>query len=239
MDSLIESLEQLIAKKRAIKQGAMYELLTGKRRLPGFKGGWTTRCLGDYGSVYGGLTGKTKQDFGQGEARYVPFMSIMSGVKINVKSLLPVSLAIGETQSPVRAGDLLFNGSSETPEEIAMCSVVDFDQDNVFLNSFSFGFRLSGDNCVDPLFLAYLFRSETGRSIVAHLAQGAIRYNVSKVALLATPFSQPDLIEQKAIAQLFSDLDSEVQALEAKLAKARQVKQGMMQELLTGRIRLV
>ena len=77
-DALIESLEQLLAKKRQIKQGAMQELLTGKRRLSGFSGEWEIKQLGQLGSTFGGLTGKTKSDFGCGAARYITFMNIMT-----------------------------------------------------------------------------------------------------------------------------------------------------------------
>jgi len=77
-DALIESLEQLVAKKRRVKQGAMQNLLTGKTRLPGLSGEWEVKSLGDLGSTFGGLTGKTKADFGEGDARYITFMNIMT-----------------------------------------------------------------------------------------------------------------------------------------------------------------
>lgn len=82
-DALIESLEQLIAKKRHLKQGAMQELLTGKKRLPGFSGEWEVKRLGELGTTFGGLTGKTKTDFGDGTARYITFMNIMTNVLID------------------------------------------------------------------------------------------------------------------------------------------------------------
>jgi type I restriction enzyme, S subunit len=238
-DALIESLEQLIAKKRAVKQGAMQDLLIGKRRLPGFEGEWEVKHLGDLGSTYGGLTGKSKSDFGSGNSHYITFMNIMSNVVIDCTLFELVKVLSTESQNRVIKGDLFFNGSSETPEEVGMCAFLTEDVQNVYLNSFCFGFRLYEGTKAEGLYLAYFFRSREGRELLKSLAQGAIRYNLSKTALLKVAFPLPPASEQTAIAAALSDMDAEIAALEAKLAKAHQVKQGMMQELLTGRIRLV
>jgi type I restriction enzyme, S subunit len=238
-DALIESLEQLIAKKSLIKQGAMQELLSGKKRLPGFGGEWRVRRLGNLGSTFGGLTGKTKADFGEGSGQYITFMNVMANVVIDCGAFERVSISPLESQNRVMKGDLLFNGSSETPEEVAMCAVLNVDVHDVFLNSFCFGFRLREGAEADGLFLAYYIRSKGGRELMKSLAQGSTRYNLSKGALLNSTLRLPNLSEQTAIATILSDMDAEIAALEAKLTKARQLKQGMMQELLTGRIRLV
>jgi type I restriction enzyme S subunit len=113
------------------------------------------------------------------------------------------------------------------------------DLSNLYLNSFCFGFRFHPEVNANGLFLAYWFRSRSGRKAMALLAQGATRYNIAKSAFLNLEIPQPSELEQTAIATLLSDMDAELAALEAKLAKARDLKQGMMQELLTGRIRLV
>lgn len=238
-DALIASLEQLLAKKRHLKQGAMQQLLTGKQRLPGFGGEWEVKRLGDIGSTFGGLTGKTKNDFGHGTARYITFMNIMTNVVIDCSAFEFVDVNSGEAQNRVAKGDLFFNGSSETPEEVGMCSVLTDDVGDVYLNSFCFGYRLRDGANADGLYLAYYFRSLEGRELLKSLAQGATRYNLSKTALLKVPFPMPSHKEQIAIATILSDMDAEFAALEEKLAKARALKQGMMQELLTGRIRLV
>jgi len=238
-DALIESLEQLIAKKRQVKQGAMQALLTGKQRLPGFHDEWKNRALGELGSTYGGLIGKTKSDFGDGSARYITFMNVMSNVIIDCSAFERVKISASESQNRVMKGDLLFNGSSETPEEVAMSSVVMENIPNLFLNSFCFGFRLRDGASADGLFLAYYLRSSEGRELMKSLAQGSTRYNLSKGAFLKAPLRLPTLSEQIAIATILSDMDTELTELETRLAKTRQLKQGMMQELLTGRIRLV
>lgn len=238
-DALIESLEQLIAKKCQIKQGAMQDLLTGQRRLPGFSGEWGLKKLKDLGSTYGGLTGKTKFDFGEGSSHYITFMNVMSNVVVDDEIFELVNISENESQNRVMMGDLLFNGSSETPEELGFCSVVSKPLKNVYLNSFCFGFRFKEVNKSCGLYFAYFFRSKEGRELLKSLAQGATRYNLSKTSLLNLSFRIPSLDEQIAIADVLSELDAEVSMIQSRLSKARQIKQSMMQELLTGRIRLI
>lgn len=238
-NALVESLELLIAKKRELKQSAMQELLTGKTRLPGFSAVWNVKRLGDLGSTFGGLSGKRKSDFGNGHSRYITFMNIMTNVVIDRSTFEQVNISSTESQNRVAKGDLFFNGSSETPEEVGMCAVLTEEVQDVYLNSFCFGFRFSEEANADGLYLAYYFRSGKGRKLLRSLAQGAIRYNLSKSALLKVAFPLPLLPEQTAIAAVLSDMDAEIAALEAKAAKARHVKQAMMQELLTGKVRLV
>ncbi|WP_439479879.1 restriction endonuclease subunit S [Chryseobacterium aquaticum] len=231
-DAWIESLEQLIAKKRLIKQGAMQELLTPKKD-------WEVKKLGEVGKIYGGLSGKTKQDFGSGNSYYIPFMNVMKNVVTDKNFIEKVNLKQGETQNRVLKNDLLFNGSSETPEELGISSVLLDDIDNLYLNSFCFGFRIFDEN-VSPIFLSYIMRSPYGREVIFYLAQGATRYNLSKANFFNLEIAFPkSLTEQTRIATILSDMDGELEALEGQLGKARKVKQGMMQELLTGRVRLV
>ena len=217
----------------------MQQLLTGQTRLPGFNGKWKVKRLGEIGSTFGGLTGKTKSDFGEGSARYITFMNIMTNVVIDPDTFEQVKVSPAESQNEVMKGDLFFNGSSETPEEVGMCAVLFDDVQNVFLNSFCFGFRFREDAETNGLYLAYFFRSSEGRELLKSLAQGATRYNLSKTSLLKLNFPLPPLSEQTAIAAVLSDMDAELAALEARRDKTRGLKQGMMQELLTGRTRIV
>lgn len=238
-DALIESLQQLLAKRLQLKQGAMRELLTGKNRLHGFTGDWELKRLGEMGATFGGLTGKTKRDFGHGAGRYITFMNILTNVVVDCGTFEQVDIRAAESQNRVAKGDLFFNGSSETPEEVGMCAVLEQDVQDVFLNSFCFGFRFRKGVPADGLFMAYFFRSLEGRELLKSLAQGATRYNLSKTALLKVAFRLPLPDEQRAISAVLADMDGDIAAVEAKLAKVRQLKQGMIQELLTGSIRLV
>ena len=239
VDALLDRIDRLIAKKRDLKQAAMQQLLTAQTRLPGFDGEWETKRVVEIGTTYGGLTGKKKADFGVGHARYVTFLNVLENMVIDPHQCEPVCVDPGEHQNPVHRGDILFNGTSETPDDLAMAAVTRIDEDNLFLNSFCFGFRVHDPSEHLPLFLAYYFRGSPGRHIMRALAQGATRYNMSKSQFMALALSLPPHDEQKAIATVLSDMDAELSALEARRDKTLDLKQAMMQELLTGRIRLI
>ena len=145
---------------------------------------------------------------------------------------------VSENQNEVRKGDLFFNTSSETPEDVGTCSTLLIDVENVYLNSFCFGYRLE-DEEMSGLFLSYYFRSAIGRKEMTMLAQGATRYNLSKEnfnkIVVTVP---PTKKEQDRIAGILTAMDKEIAALEAERDKYKNIKQGMMQKLLTGQIRL-
>lgn len=238
-DDLIATLERLITKKQAIKQGMMQQLLTGRTRLPGFDGDWTPVWLRDAGGTYGGLVGKSKEDFGVGSAVFVTFMEVMAGARLFGTRLERVNVRPSERQNRVLRDDVLFNGSSETPEEVALAAVVDYDPSpRTYLNSFCFGYRLKNRGQIDPTYLAHFFRSAQGRDIVAVLAQGATRYNIAKTKLMQVAPTLPPIDEQRAIVEVLRSTEAEIDALNLRLAKARAIKTGMMQQLLTGRVRL-
>lgn len=195
--------------------------------------------LRDLGVTYGGLTGKTKADFGHGSASFVTFLEVVNSTRLRGKRLERVNLRKGERQNRVLRGDLLFNGSSETPEEVALSAVVDFDPDEAtYLNSFCFGYRLRPGADVHPTFLAYFFRSGAGRALVSSLAQGATRYNIAKTKFLNVELQLPERHKQREIVMTLTDADDLIVALERLIAKKQAIKHGMMQQLLTGRTRL-
>lgn len=238
VDSQLSAIDKLVSKKIGINRAFIRQLMSGKFRLPGFSEDWTETWLDRIGSVFGGLVGKTKSDFGTGCARFVPFTNVMSHVVISTDELDSVNVRPSESQNLVLKGDLLFNGSSETPEELALCACMGENVPGLYLNSFCFGFRICDDVEVDGLFLAYFFRSSAGREMVKSIAQGSTRYNLPKRAFLHSRFRIPCFREQTAIAQVLSEMDAEIAALERRREKTRLLKQAMMQELLTGRTRL-
>ena len=238
IDDLISSLDTLIEKKRNIKQGAMRQLLTGKTRLKGFTEPWVEKKLGEIGYTYNGLSGKSADDFGHGNAQYITFLNILNNVKIDTRILEKVSVDNTERQNAVQKGDLFFNTSSETPEEVGICSVLLEEMTDTYLNSFCFGYRVV-DSEVLELYLSYYFRSRMGRKLMSYLAQGSTRYNLSKDSFLKSSMVIPSTIsEQHAIASILTKMDDEIAALEQKREKYVALKQGMMQQLLTGKIRL-
>ena len=203
-----------------------------------FEEEWDKVAVGRIAETYGGLTGKTKADFGTGSARYIAFLDVLQNVKITRRIFDRVRIARSESQHRVRPGDILFNVTSETPEDVAMGAVVEVNASDLYLNSFCFGLTIQDRERCDPLFLAYFSRGEPGRTALYKLAQGATRYNLSKRRFLALRLPLPSLPEQRAIAAVLSDVDELIGSLEALIAKKRAIKQAAMQELLTGRTRL-
>jgi len=209
-DALIESLEQLIAKRRAVKQGAMQALLTGKRRLPGFQGEWETRPLSQVAPLQRGF------DLPNSKLLKGPYPVVYSNGMLNYHNACRVK------------GPGVVTGRSGTIGTVILVEK-DFWPHNTSLWVTSF----RGNH---PNFIYYLY----SRIGFEQFATGSGVPTLNRNDVHAFEVSIPtDKTEQTAIAIVLSDMDAEIDALEAKLAKARQVKQGMMQELLTGRVRLV
>ena len=239
VDELIGALERKIEKKRLIKQGTMQQLLTGKKRLPGFSQPWIVKRLEQIGNTYTGLTGKSKDDFSCGSAKYITFVNVLNNPILKPELFEAVNVVTNEQQNQVVYGDLFFNTSSETPEEVGICSILLTSVKNLFLNSFCFGYRIT-DDTVWGLYLVYYFRSKEGRDLMQSLAQGSTRYNLSKENFNSSCIKVPkNKKEQQAIAQILTDMDKEIEDLEARCDKYKAIKSGMMQLLLTGKIRLV
>ena len=165
---------------------------------------WEQRKLGDIGETYTGLSGKTKADFGHGQARFVTYMNVFSNPISNPEMTEPIE--IDPKQNEVEVGDVFFTTSSETPEEVGMSSVLLEKRGKTYLNSFCFGFRPSEK--IDSYYLAYMLRSESARDKIILLAQGISRYNISKNKVMEIAVSLPSLDEQKLIGQYFRQLDN-------------------------------
>ncbi|MDH0357050.1 restriction endonuclease subunit S [Morganella sp. GD04133] len=238
-DNAILATERLLENSQQRKKALMQQLLTGKKRLPGFEGEWSKVELGDLGYTYGGLTGKTKEDFGSGEP-YITYMSVFADGAIIPDKFDYVKLKEGEKQHSVEYGDILFTTSSETPEEVGMASVMlERLPLNVYLNSFCFGFRLSSLDVLIPEYAKYYMRSESIRRAIANLAQGATRYNLSKKQLLKISLHLPSISEQQTIANILTTADQEIDALQKRLDHLRLEKKSLMQQLLTGKRRVL
>ena len=193
-------------------------------RFRGFEGEWSRKMIGTIGMTYSGLSGKGKNDFGHGDAKYITFLNVLNNVQIDCSRFEKVEIREGENQNKVHKGDLLFNTSSETPEEVAMCAVMGEEIDNLYLNSFCFGFRLVVPD-VDPLFLAYQMRSPYGRSLMSFIAQGATRYNLPKKEFVKTEIIIPkDIEEQRQIASFLCHLDEQIAVKQRQLERLKQMK---------------
>jgi type I restriction enzyme S subunit len=237
-DQAIQLTEQLIRQKEQRKKWLMQNLLTGKMRLKGFSGEWKECKLGSLGDTYTGLTGKSKEDFGKGNP-YIPYLNVFNNSRIDIKNLDYVKITEDDKQNKVKYGDIFFTVSSETPNEVGMASVILDEVDELYLNSFCFGFRLFDFNTLIPEFSSYLLRADTFRAKIYKLSQGATRFNLSKNNLMKLSIILPSKEEQTAIAEVLQTADKEIELLKAKSEKLKKQKKGLMQSLLTGKIRLL
>lgn len=234
-DGVVAGLERVIAKKRLIKQGAMQDLLTARRRLPGFSGQWEVTKLGELGQFFKG-SGVRKDDAKSGElpcVRYGELYTIHHDVVRHFAS--HISEEVARTARTVRRGDVLFAGSGETKEEIGKCAVINHDGP-VYAGGDIVGFRPTNAN---GIFLSYLLNAPAAQKQKASRGQGDAVVHISASALSDIQVSLPSNDEQRVISTVLEDMDAEIQTLESRLTKARAVKEGMMQNLLTGRVRLV
>jgi len=203
-----------------------------KLRFPGFTGEWEEKKLGEIGDTFSGLSGKTKEDFEKGNSKFITFMNVLNNVRINTDILGIVNVKDGERQNKVEFGDMLFNTSSETPEEVGFCSVYDSkNEQNVYLNSFCFGYRFKNLLEYHPLFLAYFSRSNYGRELMCKLAQGITRYNLTKEYFNKAVVSFPSISEQQKISSCLSELDNLISAQGQKVDALKEKKKGLMQQL--------
>lgn len=233
VDSLIASLQKLIEKKKAIKQGAMQELLTGKRRLPGFNGEWKRERLGNISDIKDGTHG-TFQRVDRG----YPLLS--------AKNVYNNHLNIAENESLVSSEDyhsIIANGFPRKDDillscvgTIGRCCIFSGTPKVAFQRSVAF-IRLKD---YDTRYILQYMQSENANKQLFSSANASAQAGVYLGAISDVEVYVPCCLkEQQAIAQVLFDMDSEIEQLEKELAKYQQIKQGMMQELLTGRIRLV
>ena len=214
VDTLISALDKLIAKKRDIKQAAMQQLLTGKKRLPGFSGEWEVRKLGDVSAI---KTGKKNNEDKVENGAYPFFVRSQTVERINTYSydgeavLVPGEGGIGSIFHYI-------NGRFDYHQRVYKIS--DFISD------------------VCGKFIYYC----TLQNFNKQAMRNSVKATVDSLRLptfQGFEFLAPSFDEQQAIAAVLSDMDAEIAALEQRRDKTRALKQGMMQELLTGRIRLV
>ena len=140
---------------------------------------WKT--LGEVGILYGGLSGKSKKDFENGNAKFITYKNVYANPSLSIDVADRVTILPNERQNKVMYGDILFTGSSETPDECAMSSVLTTHTDEeLYLNSFCFGFRFDSLEGINPDFYKHYFRCENVRKTLNKTAHGTTRYNVSK-----------------------------------------------------------
>ena len=214
IDDLTQQLEKLIIKKKRIKQGTMQQLLTGKKRLPGFSGEWEVKKLGNISDI---RTGKKNNDDKSNDGIYPFFVRSQTVERINSYSfdgeaiLIPGEGGIGSIYHYI-------DGKFDYHQRV---------------------YKISSFEGVLGKFIYYFIK----QNFSTYAMQNTVKATVDSLRL--PTFEEFEIhypnstVEQKLIVNILTDMDSEIEALEQKLEKYKKIKQGMMQELLTGRIRLI
>jgi type I restriction enzyme S subunit len=234
VDGLLDGLDRLIAKKRDLKQAAMQQLLTppseGGTRLPGFRGEWEVKTLGDIVEkiLGGGTPSRANPAFWGAE---IPWITVKDFATFNPRHSQESITQLGLRNS---ASNLIPAGTLITSTRMALGKAVVYEID-VAINQDLKALFLKPETSV--VFLTYWFE-HFGR-MIDDLGSGSTVKGISLGELRQFPFQAPPLPEQTAIAEVLTDMDAEIAALEQRLGKTRALKQGMMQELLTGKTRLI
>ena len=172
--------------------------------------------IGEIGVLFGGLTGKSKEDFKNGNAKFITYRNIYSNPSLDLNIQDKVKILDDEKQHTVRYGDILFTGSSETPDECGMSSVVTVQtNEDLYLNSFCFGLRLHKLEEYNLNFLKHLLRSNEVRGQIKQTASGVTRYNISKKRFVNISIPVPPIEVQTKIAEIldrFAEYAAELQA---------------------------
>ncbi|MBQ6269560.1 MAG: restriction endonuclease subunit S [Bacteroidetes bacterium] len=165
--------------------------------------------LGELGKFYGGLSGKSKEDFKDGNATLITYKNVYSNIALKLDIDDRVKISEGEKQNTVQYGDVLFTGSSETPDECGMSSVLTTKTDEkLYLNSFCFGYRFNDPELFLPDFTKYLFRSKNLRSQLIRTASGVTRFNVSKKKMEDVKIPVPPLKIQKRLVNVLDNFET-------------------------------
>jgi type I restriction enzyme S subunit len=237
-DGVVEGLERLIAKKRHIKQGAMQDLLTAKRRLPGFSGEWEEQKLGDFGPFVGGGTpSMARNEFWTGGTiAWVSSSDVRVGILDGADRKITLEAVKSSSTKVLEPGAVMFvtrSGILRRFQPVMLNTVpIAINQDIKAL--------LPNKDNFDPLFVLYTCIGAGDQILRDCMKTGTTVESIDLSALRRFKVMCPtNLSEQRAVAKACADMDAEITALETRLHKARQIKEGMMQNLLTGRVRLV
>lgn len=226
----IESLEKQLEYKKKCRF-SVQELLLTRYAIKEYQ-------LKDIGKSYAGLSGKAKEDFmGEGKP-FITYKNVYFNTKVDREKLSYVRINKDEKQNRVKYGDILFTVSSETPEEVGFSSVLLDNIPELYLNSFCFGYRLNSFTELLPEFARFLFRGRNFRRSIYKLAQGYTRYNLSRTEVMKLTVKVPSIDNQKKIAKLLSAMEKEEELLAMKTTSFKKQRVGLMQKLLTGKIRV-
>ena len=189
--------------------------------------------LEDFGNYFGGLTGKTKEDFVEGNAKFITYMNVFANPALDVSTTGVVRINEGEKQNKIQKGDILFTGSSETPDEAGMsCVVTDDLNEDYYMNSFCFGIRLNQPEQYKLGYLKHILRSSSIRKEIAKSASGVTRFNISKARFGKILIPLPSLSEQERIVVILDTFTSSIENLKAQISLRRKQYEHYRDKLL-------
>lgn len=240
LDKYIDAAKRKLDILKEHKKGLMQKLFPAKGktlpelRFPEFIGTneWTPKQLGSVGETFGGLSGKSAEDFGTGKP-FVTYKQVFNSSEIDFSECALVQVSENETQNRLQYGDVLVTMSSETPNEVGYTSVVtNKNIPECYLNSFCFIYRLFDNESIDAKFLIYLFSSDVYRAAVVRIAQGITRFNISKTKFMEIELVIPEnKNEQIKIAETLSSVDKQIAEYDKKIKALELHKKGLMQRL--------
>ena len=185
------------------------------------------------GSYFGGLIGKTKEDFVDGNAKFITYMNVFTNPALDISTTGVVRISQGEKQNKIQRGDILFTGSSETPEEAGMSCVVTEDlKEEFYMNSFCFGIRLDHPEQYDLGYLKHILRSNDVRKKISKAASGVTRFNISKSRFGRILIPIPSLSEQTRIVDILDSFTSSIENLKQQIAERRKQYEYYRDQLL-------
>jgi type I restriction enzyme S subunit len=241
-DAAIESLDALITKKRDVKQATMQQLLTGRTRLPGFTADWKEVRLGDLGSCLRGVSYKGDSDLSDGDTPTTVRLLRSNNVQnslIQFNDVQYVNHDCVSDEQILRRDDIVICMANGSKVLVGKTGLYKDSQDARYtFGAFMACFRSSSDQA-HAVFIRYLFLTKQYQDYISNLLAGSSINNLTPKSIESLLFNVPPLKEQEAIAETLTVMDDELEALTEQVSKLRMVKEGMMQDLLTGKVRLV
>jgi type I restriction enzyme, S subunit len=205
------------------------DLVSGKLSKNKLK--WREYIFGDLGETFGGLSGKIKTDFGEGSP-FITYMNIFNNSKVNPDKVDLVKVGDNENQNKLKYGDILLTGSSETPQELGLSSVILDEMQTCYLNSFCFGFRLHNFDALLPEFARYLMRGQHVRKFMFKHAQGSTRFNLSKITVKTKlKITLPDIDEQKKIYEKLDSMEQCVLDIKNTIKRSENLRKSLINQI--------
>lgn len=246
VDALLATLDQMIAKKRDLKRAAMQQLLTGEKRLPGFSDNWGVKSLGDLFEFSGGYSASRDQLSNEGHC-YLHYGDIHGSLNTFVNTRkdfldipkLHISLERISEGSLLKHGDIVFVDASEDDVGTSKHLVIENEDDVPFISGLHTIVAKSKGNDLAHAYKHYCFQTTAIRQQFMFYAVGTKVSGISKTNIAKLTIPVPSIPEQIEIAAILSSMDVELVTLESRREKTHNIKQAMMQELLTGKTRLI